>query len=373
MQELVEEPWKFDFFQAVRLLHQVAFQSSSTTGTRPLRSVGGVWRPEDEVVQFHAQISFGFPSAEISRAKVIGSGAFDDAPAEIQRFAVETTFMAIGGTSGVLPQHYTRQILDRERRNDFALRQFLDLFHHRIISLFYRAWEKYRFPIGWERSQLDPGQGTEDLFTQAIYSLVGMGADALNPTRRVSSVVRNRQAFPDETFLYYAGLFSHRPRTAVGLERILADVFGVAVHVRQFQGQWLKLDLHDQSQMPTADRPLGLNCELGSTAFVGERVWNVEGRIRIELGPLSYREFLRFSPGSKAFVQLAQLVRVWVGLEPDVEIQPILQSEEVPMAAIGGSEGASQLGWNSWIRNQAMQNPADDAVFEVSDEYLVTS
>ncbi len=107
MQELVEEPWKFDFFQAVRLLHQVAFQSSSTTGTRPLRSVGGVWRPEDEVVQFHAQISFGFPSAEISRAKVIGSGAFDDAPAEIQRFAVETTFMAIGGTSGVLPQHYT--------------------------------------------------------------------------------------------------------------------------------------------------------------------------------------------------------------------------------------------------------------------------
>jgi len=365
-QQLLDEPWKFDFFQAVRILHLVAFEKSTASSSRSCRSVGEQWSPDDEILRFRAEISFGFPSAEISRASFIESDTDESSGV----FELETTFMALAGTSGVLPHHYTQRILDRERRNDYALRRFLDSFHHRIVSLFYRAWEKHRFPFAWEKSQFDPAQNSEDLFTQAIYSFVGLGTDTLNPTRRVSSVIRDRLQIPDETFLYYAGLFSHTPRNSISLQRMLAEQFSIEVDVVQFQGQWLTLDPTDQSQMSTASLPSGVNCELGTTAFLGARVRDVQGRIRIRLGPLSYADFKRFSPGSTDFVRLSQLVRAWVGIEFDVDIQPLLNGKEIPMATAGNSQESSRLGWNSWVRNDEMSGLVGDTVFEIDDHHM---
>ena len=170
-------------------------------------------------------------------------------------------------------------MIERVRDKDFALRDFLDLFHHRIISLFYRAWEKYRFPVAYERVERTPEPATEDLFTHCLYCLVGLGTGGL----------RGRMEFDDEAFLFYGGHFAHWPRSAVSLERMLADYFELPVEVRQFQGQWLYLSRGGPVVAAVARAgPQGLNTQLGADVVVGERVWDVEGKFRVRLGPLGY-------------------------------------------------------------------------------------
>src|SRR5262249_36267283 len=123
-------------------------------------------------------------------------------------------FLGLTGPQGVLPQHYTALLLRRIREKDHALHDFLDLFNHRAVSLFYRAWEKYRLPFAYERSRLD-GSEEADACTRSLYCLVGLGTGSQ----------RGRLAIDDEAFLFYSGHFAHHPRSASGLEGLLEDYF----------------------------------------------------------------------------------------------------------------------------------------------------
>ena len=94
--------------------------------------------------------SLAFPAAEIQRLEL----PEDDAGQP----RMDVNFLGLTGPQGVLPIYYTQLIAERARLRDTAIRDFLDIFNHRMISLFYRAWEKYRFPIGYERTQLAGAQ-----------------------------------------------------------------------------------------------------------------------------------------------------------------------------------------------------------------------
>ncbi|MEM9659302.1 MAG: type VI secretion system baseplate subunit TssG, partial [Planctomycetota bacterium] len=191
-ESLANRPHEFDFFQAVRLLTQIGCRESD--GTPPRRQVvGRDFSPQHEVVRFRALPSHSFPPAEIASFHVTDQSA----PAEMS-----VSFMGLTGPVGALPQHYTQAVIDRLRLKDHALREFLDLFNHRAISFFYRAWEKHRVLPSMERACVE---GVEDPFTRSVYCCVGMGV----------STLRDRLEARDETFLYYAGLFAHYPRNAV--------------------------------------------------------------------------------------------------------------------------------------------------------------
>src|SRR4029077_2380484 len=117
------------------------------------------------------------------------------------------------------PHPYTELVRERIRQKDTALRDFLDLFNHRIISLFYQAWEKYRFAIAYER-------GERDRFSHHLLDLIGLGTPGL----------QNRQHVPDDSLLYYSGLLAMNTRSAMALQQILADYFEVDVEIEQFVG-----------------------------------------------------------------------------------------------------------------------------------------
>jgi type VI secretion system protein ImpH len=355
-EQLLGEPHRFNFFQAVRLLEHLARERAGQDPAGPRYPVGGDQPPEREVVRFRALAALSFPAASVGQSRPPAAGEQGNGAGA--PFELVVSFLGLTGPAGVLPFHYTRQLLQRLRAKDTSLRDFLDLFNHRLVSLFYRAWVKYRLPFAFERSRLDPGSTGTGLMEQGLYSFVGQGTGGL----------RGRLGCPDEVFLHYSGHLAHYPRSAIALECLLTDYFEVPVRVEQLQGQWLTVEPDDRSLMPGPAHPRGRNNQLGVNLLVGERVWDVQSNFRLRVGPLSYRQFLGLLPSGPGLRPLCQIARWYVGPEFTFDVQLVLRAADVPPCRlVPGGEDAPCLGLNTWVRCDVFQFDVSDAVFFLDD------
>jgi type VI secretion system protein ImpH len=371
---LFQEGYVFDFFQAVRVLERL---------TPERKLVGGANDPREEIVRFRARLSLDFPPSAIYEIA--------KPPPELPVPGMTVAFMGLTGPSGVLPRHYTELLLRLEReakgREKRALREWLDLFNHRLISLFYRAWDKYRFYRAFERGEFARPQ--PDAFTLCLFSLMGLGAPSLRNRLRITAPAPAETApgalehgrskllgrIEDLSLLRYSGFFAHRPRNAASLAAMLTAYLRLPVEVIQFQGQWLRLEPTNCTALGSEAR----NNAMGMNVIVGDRIWDVQSKIRIRLGPLTYTQFEAFLPDPtpvperKAAYLLAQLVRLYVGPELDVEFQLILRKEEVPSCRFGPAKTGigSRLGWNTWSRRKPKEWDAGEAVFQ-AQEFLTS-
>ena len=351
-ERLYAEAHRFDFFQAVRVLNRIALTASGAGSGRAQYPVGGDNAPRQESARFRALAAHSFPAGPISEIRPSKGGGTDQAEQEPPEMV--TAFLGLTGPSGVLPPHYTTLVTERVRAKDYALRDFLDLFNHRSTSLFYRAWQKYRFPFAYEQSCWSSEKEPEDPLTQCLYCLLGLGTDGLC----------GRLALDDEALLFYAGHFAHYPRSALSLERLLADYFELPVKMRQFHGQWLYLSEDSQSSLPCSRWPEGLNTQLGASVVIGQRVWDVEGKFRARVGPLDYAGFRRLMPSGDVLQPLSQMIRTYAGSQFEFDVQVVLKAAEVPCCRLGG-DGAdpSRLGWNTWVLSVEVDRDVSDAVF----------
>jgi type VI secretion system protein ImpH len=289
-------------------------------------------------------------------------------------------FMGLTGPSGVLPRHYTELLyrLQRDAKGPekYALRDWLDLFNHRLVSLFYLAWEKYRFYIPYERREYEGA--TPDAFTSCLFSFVGLEPAALKGRLRVATMeVRDDEVrekllarIVDLHLFRYAGLLGHRPRCAIALEAMLEDYFQISASVKQFQGQWLPIE--PASRLYFQSEPG--NNQLGVSTVVGERVWDMQSKFRVRLGPLRYQQFLELvpdrapEPDRKDFFLLVQLVRLYVEPTLDFDVQLLLKGDDVPDCQLSQGTGiGARLGWNTWLITRTLDHDAEDPVFEGVD------
>jgi type VI secretion system protein ImpH len=313
-EELEQEPFRFNFFQMVRLLKQAM----------PSRSgVGEFVNPASEVVRFRANASVVFPASAVQAFKAGDSST----PAQ-----ATVNFMGLTGPLGVLPASYTELLMERVRAKDTAGREFLDIFNHRMISLFYRAWEKYFFPREYEGAE-------RDVVSRHLLDLIGLGTAAL----------QNRQDVPDDGLLFYSGILAQHPRSASGLRQLLEEYFSVPVEVQQFAGRWYRLDSSACTRL--GESQTFSQC-LGQGTIVGDEIWDQHGGIRVRLGPLSYDRYLEFLPGEPAHTALRSLVRFYGNDEFDFEAELILKKEETPACRLGAAEAAPRLGWTTWAVTQ---------------------
>jgi type VI secretion system protein ImpH len=170
-----------------------------------------------------------------------------------------------------------------------------------------------------------------------------------------------------EVFLHYSGHFSHFPRSALALECLLADHLEMPVAVLQCQGQWLKLEPDDQAAMPSSTEPNGRNNRLGINLVVGERVWDVQSKFRLRLGPLRWSQFRTLMPNGHALRPLCQITRFYAGPTFDFDIQPTLIPQDVPACQLTADpEKGPYLGWNTWMPRLSPP-PAciSDAIFQI--------
>jgi type VI secretion system protein ImpH len=330
LQRLLErEPWSVEFFQAVQALERIY----------PDREVVGAFvHPAREVVRFAVSASLAFPASEIQSIEWR-----EDGPP-----LIVVNFMGLTGPVGVLPHVYTLLLIERRWARDRALQEFLDIFHHRAISLFYRAWRKYRIAANYETGQ--------DQFTQYLRDFVGLGTKGLE----------SRQAVPDQSLLYYAGLLMLQPRSAACLENLLTDYFGAKVSVEQFVGAWYTLPKPAQCEMCDEER---ISRQLGFGAVAGDQIWDRQSKVRLRIGPLTLKRYREFLPGGRAFAALEALTRFYSCQQFDFEVQLALARGEVPELELGAEgEAALPLGLCTWAKTGPFDYDPDDAILSLGEQ-----
>lgn len=324
--QLLTEGYRFEFFQAVRLLERL----------EPEREpVGREGPPSREVARFRTRASLEFPASQIHEVRETESGLPE----------MTVAFFGMTGPLGILPHPYTELLLERARKQDRAFWEFLDLFHHRFLSFFYRAWEKYRFPVAYERSRRDP-------FTEYLFDLIGMGTRGLSGRLRVA----------DQGLLLYAGLIAQKPHSATAIESILRHHFGVPARILQFSEQWLPLDEEYRARLGQA------NSEMGRNLVCGERVRNAQSKFRVRLGPMTLTQYLSFLPGGASFAEVSDLTRLLAGMEFDFDVQLVLAAAEVPRCVLSASaQTPPLLGWTTWLTTRAVSEDASPVALSVAN------
>ncbi|HEX7880720.1 MAG TPA: type VI secretion system baseplate subunit TssG, partial [Candidatus Eisenbacteria bacterium] len=202
---LEREGHRFNLYQAIYLLERASPNAVRLGGTGP---AGG------EALRLRPDVSLGFPAGSIEKIE-----ALDE-----RRWRIEATFFGLYGADSPLPTHWAEDVL-HEQSFDTTVRDFLDIFHHRIYSLLYRTWAKYRFTVQYTGN-------TEDSLTDRLLCLIGLG----------SPEVRAATGLPVTRLLRWAGLLVQQPRSAAGLEVLLSDWFGgVPVRLTPAVGRWVPL------------------------------------------------------------------------------------------------------------------------------------
>jgi type VI secretion system protein ImpH len=326
LRQLTDEPHKFGFFQAVRLLE------NAHPG---LPRIGTSLRLRDDPIRFGQSPSLSFAPATLARF----SPGVDGAPPTLRQ-----RFFGLFGANGPLPLHLTEFARERSRRtpSDRALVRFLDMFHHRLLSLFYRAWAEARPTVSMDRPDNDP-------FSRWVASVAGYGQPSL----------AGRDSIPDGARLAAAGILGRSVHGAEGLERILNDFFRVPVAVHQWQPHWMRLPEEARSRIGLRNAPVAL----GENAVVGAQVWDCQTRFRVEIGPLTLAEYQRFLPGGESMQRLHDWVLNFIGYELSCEMHLVLKRDEVPAVKLGK---AGALGWTSWLGPRREKTDACDLVLGIT-------
>lgn len=312
IEDLVRRPQAYSFFQLVALLERLC---------RPKASVGSDGPAEGEVLRFRPELSFAFPVSDIAGLEQVRK----DPP----QFRLTTRFFGLYGTTSPLPPFYTEDLMAQEEGEE-PVRSFLDLFHHRLLSLFYRCWVKYRYPVQFEASG-------EDRFSERMFAFIGLGTKEL----------AQETGLPRTRLLRYVGLFSQRPRSASALEGLLSDFFdGIEVHLEQCTGRWVSIPREQQSALGRR------NCGLGRDCTLGNKVLSRQSSFRLSMGPMSQDAFLRFLPGSEDLAMLWALVRLFAQDRFDADLELLLRGGEAPAVCLTSKEGnglRSRLGQTTWL------------------------
>lgn len=296
-----------DFFQALRLLE-------NAHPDKP--RIGASLRPRDDAVRFGRDPSLNFEPGAVAGFTPAGGDA---------RARLAVNFLGLFGANGPLPLHLTEYARDRARNhNDPTLVAFLDVFHHRMVSLFYRA-----------RAEADPAISLDrpdsDRFADYVGSLFGIGTPAL----------RGRDEIGDFAKLHFAGLMANQRRPAAGLVTILRAYFKLPVELKQFVGHWMTIPLDGQTRIGMEDR----GNRLGTSAVLGKKVWDCQHKFRLVIGPLGYDDYERMLPGGASMTRLVDWVKSYAGTVLDWDVRLVLERPEVPPLKLG----ARRLGWTTYL------------------------
>ncbi len=308
--ELHERTRSFDFVSAVRQLENAY---------RDKPRVGEAVRVRDDVVRLSQHVSLGFKGHAL-HALTSAAGAHPH--------RLHVNFLGLLGSNGPMPLHFTEYADQRARHHsDPTFREFLDLFNHRMLSLFYRASVQFDPAVCFDR----PGNNT---YEDILGALCGLLPDAS----------AQRDSIPDTAKRHFPGWFGGNAKSPDGIAALITDYFNLRVNVQEWIGGWLPLP-------DEAVARLGNGCEsvqLGRALYVGKRVWSIRHKFKVQLGPLDWDTFSSFKPGGVRSKVIHDLIRNYVGDEWDWDLELILKAEEIRPLRL---DRKNILGFDSWTKS----------------------
>lgn len=327
---LSSEANRFDFFAAVRLLEALHPDKAR---------FGNSVKAGDDPARFSQDPNLLFPPTSIAE--------YQHNDAHPPRLAVN--FFGLFGPNGALPLHLTEYARDRlHSYHDPTFARFADIFHHRMLSLFYRAWANSRPETTYDRPE-------SDHFAFHIGALQGMAGESF----------RHRDAFEDHGKLFYCGHIARLSKNPAGLQAIIGEILNTKVRIEEFVGEWMEIQIQDQSRLGYS----ATVATLGQSLSLGKAVWGCQHKFRIILGPLKLKQYLSLLPGAEQFAQLLAMVRYYLGDELVWDVNLLLEKQQVPPELILGSpepddassmKGQAQLGWSMWLGPRPGHDDADD-------------
>jgi len=346
IERLFEEPYRFEYFQAVRMLELWLKRH----GTPQQGAVANFLR-------FQNSISLNFPASQLEKIETEPrdlprqSRALGEAlqSAKLKYIRITPAFMGLLGGNGALPAHYTERIAAHSLyEKDDGPRAFLDTFSNRSLALFYEAWRKYRLELKYQIAG-------KDSFLPLLLSLAGVGNESLR--QRLNDDMGG--GVLDESLGYFASAMRHRPPSAVQMSRVLAEYFGQPVKAVQFIGCWYAVPDSQQTM-------LGMNnAMLGGGAMAGERVWQRDLRLRLVVGPLDHASFSSFLPGGLAARALKSMLTMFTGVSLEYDVQLVLRKADVTGVGLHDDRSDGRLGWDSFLVTGPQDHDRDDVRYEI--------
>lgn len=317
-------PYRHDFFAAMRLVEALHPQQPR---------LGTALRPSAEPVRLGQDPAVDFAPAALSSWLPGRNGT----PRIGQRFH------GLFGPMGPLPLHLTEHAQERRQHHgDRSFSAFADLFHHRALLMFYRAWVQSRPAVHLDRRG--------DAWSRWLGSLAGFGDEAFS----------SKDSLPDEARRHRIALLARGARSPEGLVKLLQGHFRLPVRLEPWVGHWMLLRPEDRTRLQAASQPDGRH-RLGHDAIAGSKVWDRQFRFRLHLGPLSYTQYRQFLPGARSSATLRDWVRQHAGLALAYDVVPWLRGSEVPPLQLGhGEDSRARLGWTSWLGSRRPQPDRGD-------------
>lgn len=296
---LFEDACGFNFFKAVHLLE----------GYSQDKQIGKLLSPKKDAVRFRVEPGFSFPASDI---QALQNGHAHPKP------VMTVNFMGLIGPNGVLPQWYNAYAQERNHGNDFSMTDFMDMFHHRLISLFYRAWKKYRLAENYSKEGTDP-------ITKTLSRFVGMGEEEEKADSEFAGSAKRR-------LIYFTGLASRSVPTTFAIETVIANATGVPVNVEQFVERMIPIHDEDKTCLGRANGTLKKN------ALCGSRFRDVSSFFWVELGPMPWKKYMAFQPRSRNLEMVKKLIAYISGIEYEFKIRLILKGPDIPSMQLGGGK-----------------------------------
>lgn len=323
--QLQAEPRLHDFFATLRRVEALHPEWPR---------LGQALRPSQEALRLCQEPELDFAPAALH--------GFDRDAQPAPRLSVR--LFGLLGPQGPMPLFLTEYARERKRAHgDPTLARFLDIFHHRLLALYYRAWAQNQPTVQHDRP-------TEDRF--AAWLGASFGFD-----RRGHGTGH----LPAEALLFQAGLLGMRSRHPEGLGKLLSQYFGVPVRIEQHVAQWLQVEDEDRTLLGfarnRAERARGEMGQLGVSATGGKRLLDRQFKFRIVIGPLTLAAYHGFLPGGRTWLAMREWVRQYQGLDLRWDVQLILAREHVPKSH---PDHRVRLGVTTWIgRSRAPRDRGD--------------
>lgn len=313
---------RFGFYAALRQI-EAAFPEKKRLGRSK--------HPAEDPVLLGQEPSMAFAASMLASFDPGGDG-----PPRLQQYAI-----GLLGPNGPLPLHLTEYARSRARnQDDPTFAAFLDVFHHRMLSLFYRAWANAQPAVSFDRPY-------EDRFAAYVAALAGLAEPTLH----------HRDAMPDLAKRHYVGNLMLQTKPAGALRALVQDFLRVPTRIDEFVGQWLELP--ERSHWRLGETPE--TGSLGRTTTVGGRIWECQRKFRIELGPLDIDDYKRMLPEGRSLDRLSDIVRNFCGHEWMWDLRLVLKREDVPPLVLGGK---GRLGWTTWLMGRSFAHDPGDLMIE---------